>query len=105
MVVLATTGLSFGSLCPLPACPGRTEACPELEKYNQRTEEEARLSQTCVRELIASLGGTVSDEVLSFGNAFQAMLTWEQIQSVAAYPDVVQIDPRYGGAPPSDSQP
>ena len=91
-------------MCPLPACPGREQSCPELEKYLERNEEEARLSQTCVRELIARLGGTTSDEVLAAG-AVLAMLTWEQIQSVAASPEVLHIEPRYGTTPPPSSAP
>lgn len=88
------------SLCPLPACPGRATACPELERYNARIAEEAKASQTCVRSLVATAGGTASDEVLTLGNALLATLTWQQIQTVAAHPDVQQISPRYGDAPP-----
>jgi len=56
-------------------------------------------SQTCVRRLVASLGGTASDEVL--GRSFPATLSWDQIQSVAAHPDVAYVEPRYGNAPPA----
>ena len=87
-------------LCPLPACPGRDSACPELERYNARVTEEAKASQTCVRSLVLSIGGTASDEVLVLGNAFSATLFWDQIQTVAAHPDVEHIDPRFGEAPP-----
>jgi len=87
-------------VCPRPECPGRAAACPELDRYNQALEAQTRASQTCVRALIASLGGTASDEVLVLGDAFPATLTWPQIQAVAAHPDVVQIDPRFGTAPP-----
>ncbi|HKY38557.1 MAG TPA: hypothetical protein VJN18_21585 [Polyangiaceae bacterium] len=87
-------------LCPLPACPGRATACPELERYTARLDEESKASQTCVRSLVASIGGSASDEAFTLGNAFPATLTWQQIQTVAAHPDVQHIDPRYGDAPP-----
>lgn len=88
------------SLCPRPACPGREEQCPELDKYQAWADEESTASQLCVRELIHFIGGTASDEVLVLGNSLSATLTWEQIQTLAAHPDVVQIVSRYDGTPP-----
>jgi hypothetical protein len=87
-----------GSVCPRPACPGRT--CPELERYLARLDQETAASQTCVRAFIASIGGTASPEVFTAGNGISATLTWPQIQMVAAHPHVQQIDPRFGGPAP-----
>lgn len=86
-------------LCPPPACPGRGTTCPELERYHARVAEESQASQSCVRSLVSSIGGSASDEVLVLGNAFSATLTWEQIQTVAGHPDVIHIDPRFGDPP------
>lgn len=88
------------TLCPRPDCPGRGGACPELERYNARLTEEARASQACVRALITSVGGTASDEVFVLGNGLSGVLTWPQIQTVAAHPHIGQIDRRYESTPP-----
>lgn len=88
-------------VCPRPACPGRTVACPEFDKYYARDAEEALAFQTCVRSLITAIGGTVSPEALAPGaNAIAASLTWQQIQTVAAHPHVSGIDRAFEGTPP-----
>jgi hypothetical protein len=84
---------------PPPACPGGGTACPELERNEARITQ-AKASQICVRSLVSSIGGIASDEVLVAGNAFSATLTWDQIQTVAAHPDVIHIDPRFNEPPP-----
>ena len=57
-------------------------------------------SQRCVRDLIDDVGGSSDAESFWLVDAFVATLTWEQIQAVAASPQVVQIEPDSGGAPP-----
>jgi hypothetical protein len=86
-------------LCPLPDCPGRT-GCPERDRYLAWQDEMARASQACVRALIASIGGTASDEVFAVGNALPAFLSWGQIQTVAAHPDVLSMESNIGLPPP-----
>lgn len=87
-------------LCPIPACPSRPNPCPERDRYEAYTTQEAGASQTCVRSLIASIGGSATDEVLVLGNSIDAFLSWSQIQTVAAHPDVISIGSRFGGPPP-----
>jgi len=87
-------------LCPRPACPSRDTVCPERDRYDARIAEETKASQSCVRSLIVSIGGSATDEVLAIGNIVDAMLSWSQIQTVAAHPDVISISDRFGAAPP-----
>ena len=61
--------------------------CPGAERHSERLEAENLASQACVRELIASLGGTSSPDSYWMGNIFDAQLTWEQIQIVGSYPE------------------
>jgi hypothetical protein len=89
-----------GTICPRPACPGRATDCPEAQRYNDRLSKEAAASQTCVRALVASIGGMATTEALPLGNTLGATLTWPQIQTVAAHPHVGQIEPRYFDVPP-----
>ncbi len=79
-----------GDVCPLPDCPGRE--CPERTRYLARLHEETLASQSCVRALIASIGGTASPEAFDIGNSFPATLTWPQIQTVATHPQVAVVD-------------
>jgi hypothetical protein len=87
-------------LSPLPECLDRAASCPERDRYLARETEVAKASQTCVRSLIASIGGAATDEVFVPGNAMVATLSWSQIQIVAAHPDVISIAPRFDGTPP-----
>lgn len=87
-------------VCPIPACPGRGQSCPDRDRYFARLTEETKASQSCVRLLIASIGGNASAEVFELGNALSATLTWDQIQTVAAHPDVISIMPRFSSTPP-----
>jgi len=72
---------------------GGATVCPGSERYIKRMEAENLASQACVRDLIASLGGTSSPDTFWIINAFDAQLTWEQIQIVGSYPDVRAIEP------------
>jgi hypothetical protein len=85
-------------ICPLPACA--TSACPERDQVITRWEAENLESQHCVRELITSIGGASSPDTLWLINAFTADLTWDEIQTVAAHPQVGSIESTSGGAPP-----
>jgi len=87
-------------LCPAPVCPDRGIDCPENARYWNRVAEETQASQSCVRALIATIGGTASSEVFVLGNGFPASLTWSQIQTVAAHPDVLSLERAEGGNPP-----
>jgi len=86
-------------LCPPPECADDA-SCPERDRFYARLTDEARASQACVRSLIASIGGSVSDEVFFLGNGLSATLTWAQIQTVAAHPDVDSISGGTSGLPP-----
>ena len=74
--------------------------CPELDSILDRLLAEHLASQRCIRELIASIGGA-ADPTALLGNSFAAMLTWEQIQVVAAHPHVTRIESNIGGPRPS----
>jgi hypothetical protein len=84
--------------CPLPECPATP--CPERDAAIERARLENLASQTCVRQLVASAGGTASPDTFWLINAFSATLTWDQIQAVAAYPDVARIEGNAGSSPP-----
>lgn len=88
------------TVCPRPACPGSNNQCPERDEFDAWLQGVSDASQTCVRELVASVGGAASEESHSVGNSFPAKLTWSQIQAVAAHPDVVSIVSALGGEPP-----
>jgi len=87
-------------ITPAPSCPDGEKGCPELDAYLADLQEKARASQACVRQLIASIGGTASDEVFTFGNSLQALLTWPQLQTVAASIDVISISSAETTTPP-----
>lgn len=87
------------TVCPIPACPGTARQCPESDKYNAWLERASEASQACVRELIEEVGG-VSSEFFTIGNGLSATLTWEQIQIVAAHPDVGSIAAELPDPPP-----
>lgn len=89
-------------VCPAPDCTTRDpdNPCPELAAYLNRLDDEARASQICVRALIATIGGMASDEVFTLGDGFSATLTWPQIQTVAAQPDVISIVANVSTPPP-----
>ena len=98
MVVLISVegGAQVG---PLPACP-TDRSCPERDAAISRMEQENLASQRCIRELIASTGGTADPTTLWIINAFTATLTWDQIQIVAAHPQVIHIESNGGQPPP-----
>jgi hypothetical protein len=85
-------------VCPAPACPGRAVDCPELDRYVSWTTKVAIASQSCVRELIVAIGGSASAEVHT--GSIAALLTWSQIQELVTHPEVVRIEPRFGGTLP-----
>lgn len=85
-------------ICPLPACS--TKPCPENDAIVNYLTAEHLESQRCVRDLIDELGGSSDPDSLWLIDAFVATLTWEQIQAVAASPQVIQIEPNSDGAPP-----
>ena len=78
-------------LCPPPSCPPRPSACPELDATQAYVEEWNWQSQTCVRALIAEVGGHATDERLFITNTIFADLTWQQIQQVGKHPSVKHI--------------
>ena len=98
MVVLISVegGAQVGAL---PACP-TDRSCPERDAAISRMEQENLASQRCIRELIASTGGTADPTTLWIINAFTATLTWDQIQIVAAHPHVIHIESNGGQPPP-----
>lgn len=81
-------------VCPLPNCPA---ACDERDRFIARWKEENREAQRCVRDLLMAVGGTAAPEPFWLVNAFDAVLTWEQIQRVAVHPDVERIEAAEGG--------
>jgi hypothetical protein len=92
--------LSGGAtVCPTSQCS--VPPCPDLVKFTERWKAENTASQRCVRDLIASLGGTSSPEVFSGINVFFASLTWEQMRAVAAYPQVKSLERASGSPPPA----
>jgi hypothetical protein len=86
--------------CPLPACPPRPNPCPSSEREYEYLKEWNQQSQRCVRDLIAAVGGTATDEVLVIVNAIWGSLTWEQIQIVAEHPHVERISSNAPQPPP-----
>jgi hypothetical protein len=99
MVVIITVA-GGGSSTSLPACPAdRTQPCPERDATISQIETENLMSQGCVRALIAGIGGTADPTTLWLIDAFTATLTWDQIQMVAAHPDVIHVESN-GGTPP-----
>jgi hypothetical protein len=85
--------------CPLEACAD-PRSCPPRDAVLSRYQAENRESQRCVRALIESEGGTSSEEVFSIVNAFQATLTWDQIEVVATHPHVVGVEANIPTPPP-----
>ncbi|MCG5055764.1 MAG: hypothetical protein KA712_22630 [Myxococcales bacterium] len=84
-------------VCPLPNCP---EPCVESTRIKERWTQENLAAQRCVREAIATMGGAASTDTFWLVNAFEAYLTWPQIQLLAAHPDVSRIEPASGGTRP-----
>jgi hypothetical protein len=84
--------------CPLDACS--RNPCPSRDAVLARQLAENLASQRCVRELIATLGGTSSPEGFAISNFFQATLNWAQIQVVAAHPHVTSIGADVATPPP-----
>jgi hypothetical protein len=91
----------------LPSCPERGTPCPAADAKMSQWMAENLQSQQCVRELIASVGGTPHEEVFWLVDDFVADLTWAQIQIVATHPDVVSIAPNVAiiGPPNMDGGP
>ena len=84
-------------VCPLPDCSVRP--CAERDAFLDRWQAENLASQRCIRDLIVSIGGT-ADATAFLGNSFAAMLTWEQIQVVAAHPHVTSVEANIPTPPP-----
>lgn len=78
-------------ICPVTSCS--TPPCPDTGQIISWMTDVNLASQRCVRALITSLGGTSDPGTLWLVDSFQASLTWEQIQAVAAYPQVTSIEP------------
>ena len=97
VIIMVEGGAQVG---PLPECPAdRAQPCPARDGVVSQWETENLASQSCVRALIASTGGTADPTTLWLVNAFTATLTWEQIQVVAAHPQVIDVESN-GGTPP-----
>lgn len=77
--------------CPEAACS--TPPCADSSEPPSWMSAMNMASQYCVRDLITSLGGASNPEVNWLVDSFEASLTWEQIQAVAAYPTVTQVVP------------
>lgn len=77
--------------CPLPECPAAPTTCPERDAWEQRWHEENLVSQTCLRQVLEILGGTVEQES-TLSNTFYTHLDWQQIEALAAHPDVSQVN-------------
>lgn len=97
-IQVVITVRSSAVICPLPDCSAKP--CPEDDAIINYVTSENLESQRCVRDLIDDVGGSSDAESFWLVDAFVATLTWEQIQAVAASPQVVQIEPDSGGAPP-----
>jgi hypothetical protein len=78
---------------------GEQRSCAEREQALQEYTAHNRASQRCLRAFIAEIGGQATDEVF-FGNSLAAMLTWEQVQRVAAHPHALSIEPDIPAPPP-----
>jgi hypothetical protein len=87
-------------VCRLPECPSGEKGCPAVNTLINFWEEEDRAAQACVRDAIAAVGGSASPEVLGLINAFEAMLTWDQLQIIARHPHVESIESNQGDSPP-----
>jgi hypothetical protein len=85
-------------ICQLPPCSA--QPCPERERIVARWTDQNLASQLCVRELIAGLGGKSDPTSTWLIDSFEATLTWDQIQTVAAHPHVASIESKIGGGPP-----
>ncbi len=77
--------------CPQAACS--TPPCPDVEEPTSWMTAMNLASQRCVRDLIASVGGTTNPDADWLVDSFEAWLTWSQMQTVAAYPTVTSIEP------------
>jgi len=96
--VVVMVGVSGAApVCAVPECRG---GCPEQTALTDYWAAENFASQKCVRDMIAAVGGSATDERFSIVDAIVATLTWEQIQMVATHPHVVSIEPNAGGPPP-----
>jgi hypothetical protein len=94
-------GVINGAIPEAPRCPDdRAAQCPEREAFIAMWETQNLEAQRCVRALVTDVGGTASPETTWIINSFEATLTWEQIQAVAAHPHVRHIEPRDTGEIP-----
>ncbi|MDX2052107.1 MAG: hypothetical protein SFV15_06945 [Polyangiaceae bacterium] len=89
-------------VCPRPDCPGSgILSCPEYIQYSDRLDAETVASQTCVRALLEMIGGEERVGVFPRSTpGILALLTWAQIQAVAAHPHVLGISSTKLGTPP-----
>jgi hypothetical protein len=85
------------TICPLPECA--TKSCPDRDAVTQYWLDENLASQQCVRASISALGGASAPATFWLIDAFEATLTWAQIQQVASLPHVLRIESELGGAP------
>jgi hypothetical protein len=85
-------------ICSLPSCPTRT--CPEKDQIIARWQAENLESQRCVRQVIGAVGGSSSPEAFWLVNSFEANLTWAQIQTVTAHPQVKLVEASSASVPP-----
>jgi hypothetical protein len=86
------------TICPLPKCS--TPPCPAAEAVTEWMMAVNLSSQRCVRDLIRGLGGTSDPASEWLVDSFRALLTWDQIQAVAGYPQVTDIEPDEQLPPP-----
>jgi hypothetical protein len=97
--VVVVVQVSGGALvCDVGSC--RDGNCPLQMATWDYWEGENFASQRCVRDLIASVGGTATSERFWLVDMLVASLTWEQIRTVAMHPHVTSIAPNQGGPPP-----
>ena len=86
-------------VCTLPTCTGSGRTCPERDAQIALLEAKVAKAQACVRTLIESLGAP-KPESFWLGNSMAALLTWDQIEMVAAHPHVTQIEASLTDTPP-----
>lgn len=91
-----------GPICPgATSCPSDPEPCPARDMYIAWRQAANEASQKCVRDLIQSLGASIDPgDTIWLINALYAQLTWDQIQAVAALPEVIGISSSDEGSPP-----
>jgi hypothetical protein len=89
---------SGAQICPLDTCS--KDPCPARDAVLSWWQAENLASQACVRALIADFGVTGVGDAFWLVDAFEAHLTWDQIQTVASHPHVRNIESNVGGGPP-----